>query len=301
MKKFNFLFILCAMMAFTSCLNNDSDDTQTTVTRNYTQCFNSVYDNATGEIVLTTQPKYVFNIIYKGDGSIYGQISMTNVSLGIDIPYTNFDLPELKFTLTGNSAPVIKATDVFPTNLANAHAVTFTEVRLSVLDRVLKNENTLQQEIYTAYSLSFTVNNRYEVTVYPTQYYYFGTTGTVADADGSEFSTTSPRYAISLNPQTKKASIDITGAQFVSNMPAMNMTFGDIDFTTTRGNLVMEKDALTPTINNTPFPTFPISELTAMLNPEKTTGTLRFNCTAATMGAYKVAVALQEEPINPKN
>ena len=292
MKKFALMITAIATgLAMTSCLDSDYNKVTNTVTRSYAKCFNTVYDATTGDIAINQQPKYTLTIksTSKGENSI--QISMTNVKLGDDIAYTTFDLPDLPMKVTGTSAPYVEATDVRPTNIATP-SINFSSIYVSVLDRYIHNNSANTNEFYPVYTINFVVNNRYTVTTYPTEIQYFGETKSTATASGSVFTSSDPRYAITFDPDKKTASIDITGAQFVSAMPKMNMTFPDIPFTTGINSLEIKSDAVTPTIAGTPYPTFPITGLEATINTRQASATLVFDCNPMSMGDYHVDASL---------
>lgn len=297
MKKSILLFsVIAAGMALTSCLDDDDNKVTNTLTRSYANCFNTVYDSATGIISVTEQPKYTLTIKTSSDGNNLLKLEMTNIKLGDEIANTTFELPEMPMTISGTAAPYAEATDVRPTNLSASQSVNFSKIYVSVLDRYIHNEASNANEFYPVYTINFVVNNRYNVTVYPTEIYYFGETTSTADADGSVYTTKSPRYAMIIDPAKKKARIDITGAQFVGAMPAMNMTFPDVEFTPGISDLTLASDALTPTIAGTPYPSFPITALEAVISPRKGSATLEFDCDAARMGKYHVDAALDYLP-----
>lgn len=297
MKRFALITAaVAACLTMTSCLDDDDNKSTNTQTRSYANCFNTVYDSTTGDVTVTTQPKYTLTITTSTNGHNTLRLEMTNIRLSDEIANTTFILPELPMTVTGTAAPYAEATDVRPTNISPGQGINFSKIYVSVLDRYIRNETTTGNQFYPVYTINFVVNNRYTVTAYPTEIYYFGETKSTADADGSVYTTRSPRYAMIIDPAKKTARIDITGAQFVGAMPAMNMTFPDVAMTPGISDLTLAADALTPTIAGTPYPTFPITDLTATVSPRNGSATLAFDCDAARVGKYHVDAKLDYLP-----
>lgn len=290
------LMLALASTALTSCMDDEDNKTTNTVTRSYTECFNTVYDSATGEITYNTNPSYTINITTVSDGTATVAVSMSGVRFG-DLAGT-FDLPAVDFKMSTTGFSTASATDLRPVSNVQPVPVTFDTFSFGLLDRYIRNEATAQTEIVPAYTISFMVNGRYTVTVYPTRSLYFAKTTSTADADGSEFTSTNPRYTVTLNPATLKGSISIAGAQFLANMPAMNMDFTDIPFTAGINTLELAAESLVPSIAGTPYPSFPISNLELDLKAADSTGELEFDCDASRMGKYHVTAPLSLLPEN---
>lgn len=292
MKLNRFLLPLAAMALMTSCLNDDDSNYSQTVTNIYANCFNAVRDNSTGATSFTPAAKYTITYVSDGSGATTAQVSITNLRLP-DVSLTSFDLPAIKVTQpTANDKPLtVNATDVVPTNVAGSSSVVFDQFSLNFLNRYIYEGTTAVAS--PVYSIRYTVNGKYTVTVIPTQMIFFGKTVTTNYADGSSFTNIVPRYAITFDPDKKLASVDITGAQFVEAMPGMDMTFPEIPFELDGNTIELELDELIPTIKGVPYPNFPISDFDAAIQI-LTQGVMTFDCEAKQMGKFGVRVELSD-------
>lgn len=291
MKIKHILIPMAATVMLTSCLDNDDNSFSQTFTNVYAGCFNAVRDNSDGTTTFTPAAKYTITFVTDASGATTAQISITNLRLP-DVSLTSFDLPALnvKMPTTTDKPMTVTASDVVPTNVGGS-TVVFDQFSFSFLNRYVK-EGTMAVSA-PVYAIRYMVNGKYTVTALPTQMIFFGTTETTAYADGSKFTTTAPRYAVTLDPDKKLATLDITGAQFLESMPGMDMTFGEIPFTLNNNTISFEKDALTPTSKGVPYPSFPITDFQGAIEILNR-GSLRFNCDASKMGKFGVNVTLKD-------
>lgn len=301
--KLKHFFVLPAVailsLSMTSCLDDDDNDSTSTQSWSYTNCFNAVQVAGENDWTYTPSPVYNFKMQAFNNGTYKLSLSMSNIRLGNDIAITSFDIPEQNLKTPANAtAPwTLDLVDVVPAN-ANASGIVFDYIHLKFLTRVDFTSSTTWKNNYV-YELSFSVNGKYKVTVFPTVMTFFGTTRVTNTSTNTIFQTTDTRYAVTYDINKKKATIDLTGAKFLANMPAMNMTFADIDFHNDASSIWLEKDALTPsTVNGgviTPYPNFPITNLTANIIPLGAAG-LNFDCAANNMGNFHVHVDLTDLP-----
>lgn len=291
--RFNrFLLPVAALaMTMTSCFNDSDDSFSQTVTNVYANCFNVVRDNVTNAVTYTPAARYTVTFVTNASGATTAEISITNLRIP-DVSLTNFDLPAIKVNLpaTGDKPMTANAADLVPTNVSGT-TIVFDQFNFSFLNRYI-----FESGISTAspiYSIRFMVNGRYTVTVLPNQMLFFGKTSTTKYSDNSVFTTTVPRYAFTLDPDKKLATLDITGAQFLETMPGMNMTFAEIPFELEGNTVKFNKDALTPSIKGVPYPNFPITDLEGAVQILNT-ASLSFNCDADRMGKFAVKVDLTD-------
>jgi len=289
MKKF--ITIALAAMSLTSCFDNDDNNSQATQQWTYANCINAVTDLASNSTSITQQPKYTITTTTYSNGKVTAKISMSNIKLGDDIALTSFDLPEIEITANNdpNKPMLAEGNDIVPTN-ATASSIIFDYFKFKMLPRVIKDGNGQWQQSFV-YSLNYSVNGRYVVAVIPTRSLLYGTTNVINETSGTAFTSTEPLYAITVDPEKMVATIDITGAKFLEQMPAMNMTFPNIPFNVYNGNLILNIDNLVPTIQGVEYPNYAISNLRANVNP-CTAASLDFTCTANKMGAFNVHVDL---------
>lgn len=78
-------------------------------------------------------------------------------------------------------------------------------------------------------------------------------------------------YTVSVDPETKVATLVISDADFLAGMPALgDMTFPGIKYAVTDNVVKLTCDALTPLIGERPFSGFPISNFQARWVPDRT-------------------------------
>ena len=93
-----------------------------------------------------------------------------------------------------------------------------------------------------------------------------GETVYVPEEDTSLAEDKRPIYWVDFNFKTSKADIYIFNAKFLNRMPSLNMTFENVDFTMSNGEVTLSCDSLTPNCEGVPFPSFPISKLKGTVN-----------------------------------
>lgn len=86
-----------------------------------------------------------------------------------------------------------------------------------------------------------------------------------------------PIYWVDFDFSTSKADLYIYNAKFLDRMPSLNMVFEGIDFSVANGEISLNSDALTPTCNGVPYPSFPISKLKGTVDFSKGMS-LEFHC-----------------------
>lgn len=273
----------------TSCLSDNDDNTSSTVQLTYANCFNAVTDRSTGEVNIFTGPKYTFTLKTFANGTSTLKITMTNVKLADGESLISLDLPELPVTVpTDITKPnTVSGRDIVPTNMVSSEIV-FDYINVKFLLRYL--ENNRQSFVY---AVEYSVNGKYNVVTFPTTAFYYARTTSAPADGGTPFVTTDPRYAVTFNPDKKTATIDITGAKFIENMPAMNMTFGNVPFGCVGNSIEMNAESLTPTIQGVEYPGYPITSLRSKVTPAEV-GSLSFTCTPERLGAFNVGVQLYD-------
>lgn len=302
MKKIRFASMLAAAalsVAATSCVDNDGVSLNSTETRSFTDCFNTVYDSTDGNVALDDHAQYRFEFKNYSDGTVKVKVTIADLRIDDEMQYSTVILPEFSLDLKQDGSYAVSATDVVPENLSESAGVSFTQFNMSMIT-LLESSTVIagQANVRTVYSISYVVNNRFHVTAYPSTCYLYGTTKSVGATDGNAFETKSTRYAVTFNTKKLTARIDITGAQFAQHMPSMNMTFPDVPFTAGVSTISLAAESVTPMIANVPYPDFPISDLEGTVNPAIASSALGFSCTPPRMGLYNVTVALSPIPAN---
>ena len=178
---------------------------------------------------------------------------------------------------------VVSSTDVVPTkvtmrgNEVDASAYVIDDLKLNVFERRLMDD---QLTYIPVINMSMTMGDVDVITVQK-QTVYFGSTGVVNNATSTNFTSKTPYYAVTLDPDKKQATIDVYNAKFAEKMPAMNMKFAEIPFEVSNLGYKLACKELIPTIKDSgvdvPYPSYKITNL----NGDATFATgmnLQFNC-----------------------
>lgn len=224
--------MMLSALGFTSCLNTDGENkNEATITYGGTYCFNHVTDMQTGETFISTEPQYTLLLNYT-DQLITP--SMSSIRLTADGSNYAFKLPALKVS-TGmqDYSYACSGSDITPEGQTQAYV--FDRFSFKAIDRAIKTANG--NYIYSpVYDISYSINNRYSVVVFPTRYDLLG--HTTATADGSDpYTTKDPIYTIVLDPKTGKATIGITDARFASDQSNMKIGVKDLPYKVTASGI----------------------------------------------------------------
>lgn len=222
-------------IAFTSCLSSDGENRQeSTINYGGAYCFNVVTDlqSETREWFISTEPQYSFVLeAYSAKATP----SMSNIKLIDGQAGLSFKLPDLDISFnTPNYSYTCAGSGLTPVN-QTSNAYVFNNFSLKVIERNIRNSAGAIR-YSPVYDLSYTVNNLYQVTVFPTGYDLLGTTIATTDVD---YTDKGPIYTITFDPEKKTASINITDARFASEMTSTSLRINNLPYTVTRGGLVI--------------------------------------------------------------
>lgn len=217
--------IVLSALAFTSCLSSNGESkNEATINYGGSLCFNRVTDLQTGEIFNSTDPQYSFLLDYTNQ---LITPSMTNLKLMEDASGLSFKLPALKVNLNSQDySYTVNGTDLIPEGSSQQYV--FTTFSFKAIDRAIRTNSG--SYIYSpVYDISYTVNGRYSVTVYPTRYDLLGTT--TANADGKDtYTSTKPIYTVTLDTGKKTANLTLTDAVFASSHTTMKFGVKDLPY-----------------------------------------------------------------------
>lgn len=286
MKRTKLLLLTLMTMVLsvtTSCLDNDNDNDRISVQVKYDRVFSSVRNSATGTTFNSPETVYTIEIDYTNR---LMRIGVNNIRLNQTDDSHTFVLEGVKLTsATTDGALLAEASSLQPVD-----GITVTDLKVSLRDRVIDG-------IYRpVYSISYTVNSDYQVTVVPNTCYYFGTLTSVNDATGATFTKTNLPVEVTFDLATNKAKMRLKGVKFVAAMPReLDMTFPGIDFTTSPTGYSLKASSIIPEIGEDPYPGYPITNLnaTATMSSGKMEST--FTCTPEKMGAYTVSLSLSPQ------
>lgn len=217
--------IALSALAFTSCLSSNGESkNEATINYGGSLCFNRVTDLTTGEIFNSTDPQYSFLLDYTNQ---LVTPSMTNLKLMKDASGLSFKLPALKVNLNSQDySYTVNGTDLIPEGSSQQYV--FTTFSFKAIDRAIRTNSGTY--IYSpVYDISYTVNGRYSVTVYPTRYDLLGTT--TSNADGKDtYTSTKPIYTVTLDTDKNTANLTLTDAVFASNHTTMKFGVKDLPY-----------------------------------------------------------------------
>lgn len=275
-----FLKTILALVMFasvaTSCSNDDEPSAHDNyMEQNYTGCFQYIYKKSLNSGVIVKGTTYMFR--WRADFTVDVYIKnakfSANMPGGIDIA-----IEGLKW-VNDKGVKVVSSTDVVPTkvtmrgNEVDASAYVIDNLKLNVFERRLMDD---QLTYIPVINVSMTMGDVEVITVQK-QTVYFGSTGVVNNAASTNFTSKTPYYAVTLDPDKKQATIDVYNAKFAEKMPAMNMKFAEIPFEVSNLGYKLACEELIPTIKDVPYPNYKITNL----NGDATFATgmnLQFNC-----------------------
>lgn len=289
MKIFKLFLASILTVLMTSCLGN----TKNTVTQDFSPyCLSYVLDTTTGDNVVSSGATYKL-VNNFDDGTLDIDISGVKMPNGT---YIAFDIKGTRYGYNDNGAMSLYVPS--SSFLAGGETHTVTDLRLEYYSRYLGNQS------FPMLLLSYMIDSRYFVRVIYNPAYYWGPT-TVTDQDGKVFVNTDQTsfYGVQFDLDTKKASFAALGAKFAEGMPSLNMMFKDIEYTMDAYGYKMEKAELTPTIGDTPYPSYKITDF-KMEGYWGGVQYVTFTCTIDTervKGTYRVATSLQIVPPTQSN
>lgn len=285
-------FILTAL-TFTSCLNSSHTEEIYTSRLGSDECFNYVKDLETGESIITHGASYIF--IYNFTEALI-DVQISGLQIASNFSGLSFKLPSFKMGADNKKGfYVCSGENITPVNTSENYVFN----KFSFRSLPARSYNGVSQPVFC---LTFTINNRYQVTVLQKDNMYFGTTNGAA-IDGSALeSNYDAAYAVTLDPNNKKAVLRIYNAKFGPNM--MPQTFGVKDLPVefnSAGYVIREMDKSFPLFDtsNKTIEGWSISDLS--INASLNTGaTIAFKCDLGENGSFHVNAPL-EYLIYPEN
>ena len=284
--------VAMASAAFTSC--NSDEPSQTITTQQLTPCYAVVTDLQTNTVSYCTDVTFKLDLNWTDATS---QISVTGLSAG-STTLPAFSLPELSWSVADNWAHV-KSSAMAVT--AGYTTYNITQFSLDWVDRLSMGPALGVPTLYWPGAVyHMTVDGRYRIVGARAPYMFFGKT-TSTGPDGKGWDNQKPYYQVALDFKTMTADLQINDAQFVQQMPAQNMRFlavpMQVDPATGVISLALAEDAeLIPnTVGTggtyTPQPDFPISGLTATIDPA-TGMDIAFDCNVRKAAMYHVEASV---------
>lgn len=269
MKKFfrPALVAAAVCLGLSSC-STDGGSEDTIVQYPLTGCFARIYDADTQSATYIQSVNYTLLLNYS---KATGEINLTGLNLpgGAQYPaITIKDVPAAGvngWTILSKDHPAVSVTG-FGT------VPSFRDFTLRLFDRYLGDAYV------PGVAISYTVDDRYRVFSAREGQIAVGTTVSTAP-DGSSYTNEEAVIGLAFDTKTQLLEIQMSGAQFASNMPAQNIVMSKIPFTMTDAGVANFSIAsLVPSIGSTPYPDYPISNLQGSYDFAKGLD-LRFTCT----------------------
>ncbi len=264
--------LVAACLLAVSCGDNNNNN-ETITEQTLSNCFAYVSDIAEGPPAYITGMGYKVRLNYTAPSA---DVTISGLKLTDDTTYPSFTLSGLKFAIDKDGWIVLTGENLRPSVPGVAVSPVIGRFSMRLYQRVIGNTYS------PAFCVSMTLDGRYSVvSSYPGQGCY-GTTKSVATGMPA-FETNSTQYALAFNTNTRCVTISIVNAQFMAQMPAMNIVLKNIPFVMRGTKAVFEIDNITPESNETPYPAFPISNLKGELDFGAGLD-LSFDCTPVKFG-----------------
>lgn len=270
-------------VSVTSC-NDNSEPVDTVTNQKFYDCYAVITDLQDGSSSICTPMTISLNLNWTTGsaetsinglsvgGKQYPQVSMTDIAWG------------------GSDDGWASAMSKTPTMVTSESGVTpvVTDFNLRWVDRL---DFVPVAGVYDpGCNYSFIIDGRYHVIGSRQPFVFAGSTKTT-DADGNEYETLKPVYAIGLDFSKGIADIVIKNAQFKEGMPHLTMRLSGVPFEIKDGGsrIVLEAESIIPSIGDAPQTNYPISDLQASIVPGSGM-VLKFTCDFRKTAVYDVNV-----------
>ena len=295
--------LISAALSLTSCLGSGNGEQKYTFSYGPSDCFNRVVDNEAGTTYIGLNPAY--NIVF----------NMTSAQADIDISNLKFSSSNSGITLRLPSLPLKQdPQDAFYT-ASGMYLTPVGQTSSFVFDSF--NFRGYPFRSIPAYIINYTVNSRYDVTVYPTLPTYVGSVSATnlepeegknpvfnLNPDGEAY------YQLLINPESMTAMFHVSNAKYADGMSRysfatkglkVELTSEGYRVATEAGkeyNIYSPQSVSSDTA--TPIPGCTISDL--RVNAVLSTGaSISFTCDLGDMGKYSVNTTLRYLPYNTEN
>ncbi|MBO5456694.1 MAG: hypothetical protein J6A20_09275 [Muribaculaceae bacterium] len=235
MKKYflTFCALLATALTFTSCLSTSNSENVYTATLGSAECFARVYDMETQETITTQGASYAFKFNFT-DGTIQPEIA--NLQLAPNFGGLTFKLPPMTLVLdTKKGFYTCSGQNLTPVNAQSSYVFDKFSFK-SIPNRAYNN---LSQPVYC---IDFTLNNRYQVSVYQKNNFYFGTTKAMAVDGSTNESNEDVAYNVSIDPNTNKAVLRVYNGKFAPTMGPETFGVKDLPVEFSRNGFLIRTD-----------------------------------------------------------
>lgn len=262
MKKVFYLIALVFAVFTTSCSSEDDNNFKEKLVLQH------IYSVTSKNGVTTTyEPTYFTYELNYNNGT--ADITLKDVKFSPMMPNITMVLKNVPFT-SSMTYVKINAIDLIPeVDGTPMNDYTITSFACRIARSSVTNISTSM--------VSFVVNNAFTINAYPnpSTFEYDSNTHVVdlvSSNTTTDFDYNKTKYAIVLNQETSLADIYLYNVKFADGMPAMNMIFKSVSFTSTASGFDFTCEELIPCLNNseqTPVNSYPIKNLTASVSGGK--------------------------------
>lgn len=252
------MLIVLAAVGISAC--NDDKDNDVVTSCTVTSCYTMMTDKNVGGVAVPSAD--ISFVIEQNWTTATADIKISGLRLPDGSSYPSFTLVDCPWTVDSDSWMIFSAqAPTIESDGTSSVAPVLDNFKFEMLSR------TVGQVFAPGVSFSFGVNSAYLVQGAYSPFFLIGETISTPDG-GKSFTSYSPAYSIAIDNASLTATINIIGAQFADGMPSLNMEFSGIKATfCDDGSYLLSCDDLIPTISDTPYPNYPISDLRGTLDP----------------------------------
>lgn len=251
MRKF--LYSICATLCLVLLGACSSDDDSNYASKTFPGCFAYVNDMPTGATAIYSGVTYQLSIYY-GDNKAQLQISGLQLPDGTKFP--TMVLKDLRWKMDKYGWYDIEATNVKPSLSNYGKQPEFTTLKVRFCDRYIGGTSSPGLAVY------YILDSKYSVSSAYSRQTIIGNLVSTDIATGEEYKDNDCTYYLHFNMDTRRLEITMKQAKFVGSMPMrLDIVLKNIPFTITGTKARWSMDAITPEIGGTPYPSFPITDL----------------------------------------
>ncbi len=230
-------------LTFSSCLGS-GEEARNEATYNYggEACFNYVTDLETDESSIFDGPRYTLK--YDFTDAMVG-VEISGLKYSDELSQVSFKLPELPVKV--DNSGFFYLTDqrnITPENAMQGNYVFNSFTLRCNPTRLLRVNGSYRS--FPVYLVNYVINNRYEITTFPVQGLYIGTTNSYAVvAEGetaTSFRTKDNLYTIVIDYKKMTAAIQIVDCEFAENMPRQSFMIKDLPIKINNGGFTILPD-----------------------------------------------------------
>lgn len=235
--------MLPAALAFTSCLKSEGNRQESIINYGNTLCFNYVTDLQDPSVAFVSRsPQYTFNVEFYGSTIT---TSMSNIRLTPDGPALTFRTPELTMsTSTTGYTLYTSASDIIPEGQTQSYI--FNNMTLGIIERAIYNGSGAYKPS-PVYNLSYTINDRYHIKVFPTYYDVVGMVTSTGTGTTESYESNRAILSLSLSPSetapmTGKAAIELFDVKFNNDVTVSRILAENVPYTVSSSGIRINTD-----------------------------------------------------------